>query len=216
MTNDNPKIDISEHLGLVHLCCQRFRKRGVEYDEIFQCGCLGLAKAAKNFDTKKGVKFSTYAIPVILGEIKTFFRDNTSIKFSRSLKELSAKIKKYQEDFIKDYFRKPTINEISSALNLQTDQILEALEISKPVVSLDDLEETRQELPNFSIEEDISMKLSVFNVFKTFAPLDKSIIYLRFFKCQTQCEIAKKLGMTQVQVSRREKALIRLLREKLS
>ena len=72
MTNDNFKIDISEHLGLVHLCCQRFRKRGIEYDEIFQCGCLGLTKAARNFDAKKGVKFSTYAITVILGEIKTF------------------------------------------------------------------------------------------------------------------------------------------------
>lgn len=216
MKNENSKIDISEHLGLVHLCCQRFRKRGIEYDEIFQCGCLGLAKAAKNFDIKKGVKFSTYAIPVILGEIKTFFRDNTSIKISRSLKEISAKIRRYQENFIKEYFKKPTINDISCALNLQKDQILEALEITNPIVSLDDLEETRQEIPNFSIEEDISMKLSVFNAFKTFAPLDKSIIYLRFFKCKTQCEIAKKLGMTQVQVSRREKVLIKLLREKLS
>ena len=210
----NLKINIADHLGLVHLCCQRFKHRGAEYDDIFQTGCLGLAKAAKNFDFEKGVKFSTYAVPVILGEIKAFFRDNNSLKISRSLKELAIKIKAVQEKFLNTYSKEPTISELCTLLNVEKDQILEALEINKPFVSLDDT--TKKDIPTFFEDEKISLRVSLFSVISDFSSFDKSLIYLRFFKSITQSETAKKLGMTQVQVSRREKVLLKVLRKRLS
>lgn len=223
MKNDTTKsisgINIEEHFGLVHLCCQRFRKRGAEYDDIFQCGCIGLIKAAKNFDLSKEVKFSTYAVPVILGEIKGFFRDNNPLKVSRSIKDLSNKVKIEEEKFINTYSREPTINELSKILNTDIEHILEALEIGKSVISLDDTnsdgEQYSKEIPVPFDEENISLKLSLKKILDTFECQDKNLIYLRFFKGITQSKIAEKLGMTQVQVSRREKVLLKLLREKL-
>lgn len=214
-TKEN-KIDVSEHFGLVHLCCQRFRKRAVDYEELFQCGCLGLVKAAKNFDFERGIKFSSYAVPFILGEIRAFFRDNTPMKVGRSTKDLSLKIKRFQEEFLNFHSRAPSISEICQALNAEKEQVLEALEINRPLASLEDLSEQGQEAVNFFDDEKISFKLSFLNVLETFSQLDKSLIYLRFFKFETQSKIARKLGMTQVQVSRREKVILKILREKLS
>lgn len=213
-------INIEEHFGLVHLCCQRFRKRGFEYDDIFQCGCIGLIKATKNFDKNKGVKFSTYAVPVILGEIKAFFRDNSPLKVSRSIKDLSNKVRIEEERFINTYSREPTINELSKMLNTDVEHILEALEISKSVISLDntnsDGEQCSKDIPVQFDEENISLKLSLKKILDTLECQDRSLIYLRFFKGATQSKIAKRLGMTQVQVSRREKTLLKILREKLA
>lgn len=213
-------INIEEHFGLVHLCCQRFRKRGVDYDDIFQCGCIGLIKAAKNFDISKEVKFSTYAVPVILGEVKAFFRNNSPLKVSRGIKDLSNKIKIEEEKFVSTYSREPTINELSRILNTDIEHILEALEINKPVISLDDTNNNNSDQPNeISIqfdEENISLRLSIKKILDTFECQDRSLIYLRFFKGITQSKIAEKLGMTQVQVSRREKVLLRLLRDRLT
>ena len=111
---DSKKIDIQSHFGLVHSCCQRFRGRGIDYDDLFQTGCIGLTKAAKKFDFKRGVKFSTYATPVILGELKGVFRDGSlSLKVSRKLKELSNKIKIEREKFVKIYEREPTVLELA-------------------------------------------------------------------------------------------------------
>ena len=212
--NINLKVNIEDHLGLVHLCCQRFKQRGAEYDDIFQSGCLGLAKAAKNFDSQKGVKFSTYAVPVILGEIKAFFRDNNSLKISRNLKDLAIKIRAVQEKFLNTYFKEPTINELCIALNADKEQILEALEINKPFVSLDD--SNKKEIPTFFEDEKIFFKVSLFSVLNNFNSCDKGLIYLRFFKGITQSKTAEKLGITQVQVSRREKLLLKKLKTKLS
>ncbi len=217
--SDINDINIENHLGLVHLCCQRFRKRVVDYEEIFQSGCVGLAKAAKNFDKNKGVKFSTYAVPVILGEIKSFFRDNAFLKVSRGLKEIAAKVKKEQEKFLDFYHREPTVKELSCALNIDAEQILEALDSARPLVSLDSSKQESEheniEVPVVFEEEKISLNISLKEAINSFEPTDKNLIYLRFFKCMTQSKAAKILGMTQVQVSRREKSLLKLLRAKL-
>lgn len=215
------KIDIEKHFGLVHLCCQRFRKRGIEYDDMFQSGCIGLTKAAKNFDLTKGVKFSTYAVPAILGEIRLLFRENGYLKVSRKLKNLGIKINYERESFIKEHEREPTIKELSKKLNIDPEQIIEAIEVSKTPISLNSSGINSEEkdadidIPVFFDDEKISIKISLIQIFKTLENKDKKLIYLRFFKGETQTKIAKSLGMTQVQVSRREKALLKFIREKL-
>ena len=223
MNNDrtNEDIKIEAHLKLVHSCCQRFRGRGIEYDDIFQSGCIGLTKAKNNFDFSKGVKFSTYAVPVILGEIKSLFRDNDNVKISRKIKDLALKIKIESENFYKFYGRDPNISELSGILKIDKFQIIEALECEKTIVSLDSPCEEgenfqRLEIPVPFDDEKISTAISINQALKNFVVKDKKLIYLRFFRGNTQSETAKSLGMTQVQVSRREKIILKILREKLA
>lgn len=217
---DSKKIDIQSHFGLVHSCCQRFRGRGIDYDDLFQTGCIGLTKAAKKFDFKRGVKFSTYATPVILGELKGVFRDGSlSLKVSRKLKELSNKIKIEREKFVKIYEREPTVLELADILNAEQEQILEALDATKWPISLNASagdDNSVIEIPIEFDDEKLSAEISVRQIINTLENRDKNLIYLRFFKGVTQSEVAKNLGMTQVQVSRREKALLKMLREKLA
>lgn len=218
----NNKINIEDHLGLVHLCCQRFRKRGIDYEDIFQSGCIGLTKAAKNFDFSKGVVFSTYAVPVILGEIKSLFRENRALKISRKIKELEIKINYEREKFLKTHEREPSVKELSDILDVDSDQIIEALESSKTLISLDspitenDDNKNSLEIPVEFDDESISTRVSLIEILKTFDKKDKNLIFLRFFKGNTQSNTAKQLGMTQVQVSRREKVLLKMIREKLA
>lgn len=223
MNNDRTKknIKIEEHLKLVHSCCQRFRGRGIEYDDIFQSGCIGLTKAKNNFDFSKGVQFSTYAVPVILGEIKALFRSNNNVKISRKIKDLALKIKIESENFYKFYGRDPNISELSDILKIDKFQIIEALECEKTIVSLDspceeDENFQRLEIPVPFDDEKISTAISINQALKNFVVKDKKLIYLRFFRGNTQSETAKSLGMTQVQVSRREKIILKILREKLA
>lgn len=212
-------VNIEEHLGLVHSCAQRFKGRGVEYDDIFQSGCIGLTKAAKKFDFSKGFQFSTYAVPVILGEIKALFRDNNSIKISRKIKDFSNKVKIERENFVKFYEREPTINELCNCMGVEREQILEVLDVCQSPVSLDssyENENSKVEVPVFFDDEKISTEISIKQVLNEFSFRDKNIIYFRFFEGHTQSETAKNLGMTQVQVSRREKVLLKELRKKLA
>jgi RNA polymerase sporulation-specific sigma factor len=197
-------IKIEDHLGLVHSCCQRFRRRGLDYDDVFQSGCMGLTKAAKNFDPTKGVQFSTYAVPVILGEIKALFRSSGSLKVSRSLKELAVKVGYERERFLKFYEREPSLGELADLLGVEQDQILEALDASRAPVSLDMPSSCNEDRPIAEIpvefnDEIISIRLSIFQILDTFEARDKNLIYLRFFKGITQIEVAENLGMTQVQ-----------------
>ena len=214
-------VNPEEHIKLVHACCQRFRGRGIEYDDIFQAGCMGLVKASKKFDKNKGVQFSTYAVPVILGEIKTLFQNNVRVKVSRSVKNLNIKIKSERERYLQFNDREPSIGELAEKLGVTKEQILEALEIDQMPVSLTlgcvDFDEDR--FVEFSVPfdyEKIHAKISVRDAIEKFKISDKNLIYLRFFKGKTQSETAQKLGMTQVQVSRREKYLINELRKKLA
>ncbi|MDE5916993.1 MAG: sigma-70 family RNA polymerase sigma factor, partial [Oscillospiraceae bacterium] len=132
------KPSAEEHLGLVRLCANRFRGRGIEYDDLYSAGCIGLLKATEAFDCDRGVKFSTYAVPVILGEIKRLFRDGGSVKVSRSLKELSLKTVKARDELSKILGREPTIKELSERMETDECQIAEALSVSLPPVSLTD------------------------------------------------------------------------------
>ncbi|MDD3833667.1 MAG: sigma-70 family RNA polymerase sigma factor, partial [Oscillospiraceae bacterium] len=127
---------ICSNIGLVHSCARRFIGRGIEYDDLFQSGCMGLVKAADGFDEERGLRFSTYAVPVILGEIRRLFRDGGAIKVSRSLKELSMKASRERESFTNVKGREPTISEMADLLGVEIEQAAEALGAAAPPLSL--------------------------------------------------------------------------------
>lgn len=207
-----------ENLGLVHLCANRFRGRGIEYDDLYSAGCIGLLKAAEAFDSERGVKFSTYAVPVILGEIKRLFRDGGAVKVSRSLKELSLKTVRTREEMSKKLGREPTISELSRQLDTDECTIAEALAVSMPPVSLTDSTDENGSQIDIAVpapDTEIGDTLALRQVLELMEPRDRELIYLRYYKGQTQSAAAKKLGMTQVQVSRREKKLLAFMREQL-
>lgn len=215
---DRDKL-VSENTGLVHACARRFAGRGVEYEELYSCGCVGLVKAAKNFDQNLGFKFSTYAVPVILGEIKRIFRDTGSVKVSRSLKELSLKVSRVREDFLREKGCEPSISQVAELLGVSSQEVAEALDAARLPLSLSyTTEEDSRELDLAveSGEDALTEKLSLYQVIDTLSPADKELIDLRFFKNLTQTITAQHLGMTQVQVSRREKKVLSLLRERLT
>ncbi len=206
---------IEENLGLVHLCANRFRGRGIEYEDLYGAGCIGLIKAAKGFDEERGVRFSTYAVPVILGEIKRLFRDGGAIKVSRSTKELSMKVTRAREQFMLAQGREPTITELSTIVGFDESAVVEALNVSLPPISLTEtLDEAMGEtdIPVDSPDIEISDLLSLKQVMHTLDAKDRQLIYLRYFSNKTQTETAKELAMTQVQVSRREKKLLLQMR----
>ena len=206
---------IEENLGLVHLCANRFRGRGIEYEDLYGAGCIGLIKATKGFDEERGVKFSTYAVPVILGEIKRLFRDGGAIKVSRSTKELSMKVTRAREQFMIAQGREPTIAELSTIVGFDESAVVEALNVSLPPISLTEtLDEAMGEtdIPVDSPDIEISDMLSLKQVMHALEAKDRQLIYLRYFSNKTQTETAKELAMTQVQVSRREKKLLLQMR----
>ena len=214
---DRDKL-VNDNTGLVHACARRFLGRGVEYEELYSCGCVGLVKAAKNFDQNLGFKFSTYAVPVILGEIKRIFRDTGSVKVSRGLKELSLKVSRVREDFLREKGCEPSVSQVAELLGVSSQEVAEALDAARLPLSLSyTTEEDSRELDLAvdSGEEALTEKLSLYQVIDTLSPADRELIDLRFFKNLTQTITAQHLGMTQVQVSRREKKVLTILREKL-
>lgn len=207
-----------ENLGLVHLCANKFRNRGIEYDDLYSAGCIGLMKATEAFDETRGVKFSTYAVPVILGEIKRLFRDGGTIKVSRSLKELSMKAVRARDELSKKLGREPTISELSKLLEVDEYAVAEALSVSMPPVSLTDNSDEgggQIDIAMPSPEFEISDTVALHQVLETMDEKDRRLIFLRYYKNLTQSVTAKMLGMTQVQVSRREKKLLSFMREQL-
>ena len=210
---------IENNLGLVHSCAHRFKGRGIEYDDLFQAGCMGLIKATDAFDTQRGVKFSTYAVPVILGEMKRLFRDGGSVKVGRTLKELSLKCVRTREQMAVKLGREPTVSELAQQLQVDVAAVVEAVGAAQPPVSLTENEEEggRQfDIPVASHEENVSDLLSLREVITTLDARDRKLIVMRYFGGKTQTEVAKVLGMTQVQVSRREKKILGSLRQQLT
>lgn len=210
---------ITSNLGLVHACCKRFAGRGIEYDDLFQAGSLGLIKAVDGFDESKGLKLSTYAVPVILGEIKRLFRDGGSVKVSRTLKELALKVTRLSAELSKKLDREPSVSELADKLGITPEEVSEALCSAQPTVSLTydcDGEESQLDLPVESHENSISDKIGLEQIIRTLPEKDRELINLRFYKSCTQQQTAQNLGMTQVQVSRREKAILCSLRKKLT
>ncbi len=209
---------ICDNMGLVHTCARRFAGRGIEYDDLFQAGCMGLVKAVDGFDESRGLKFSTYAVPVILGEIRRLFRDGGTVKVSRTLKELSLKITREREAFFGREGREPDVGELATLLGVEREQAALALGASLPALSLTrgDDEGDEMDIPVAPPEERITDRLALQQVLGELDPHDRSLIYLRYFRQQTQQVTAEQLGMTQVQVSRRERAILGQLRRRLS
>lgn len=214
---------VEENVGLVWCVVKRFYGRGVDAEDLFQIGSIGLLKAIDKFDLSYDVKFSTYAVPMISGEIKRFLRDDGMIKVSRSLKELSCKIFQTRELLVGTLGREPTIEELSEKMQVDKEEIVQAMEAGGEVESLykpihqkegnemrlmDKLEEKEQR------EEKILDRMLLKQLLETLDKEERQLIYLRYFADQTQSAVGKKLGISQVQVSRMEKRIMEELRKR--
>lgn len=205
---------ITENLKLVHSLCKRFMGKGIEYDDLFQSGCIGLIKAADGFDSTRGLMFSTYAVPVILGELKRLFRDGGSIKVSRHLRELNLKITKASVELENKIGREPTLFEISQFLDADYNEVIEAVCACRETVSLtvsNDEEETQLDIAEDTGEE-LNNKILLDTAFSTLNEQERRLIIYRYYNGLTQSETAKRLLMSQVQVSRIEKKILLKLR----
>ncbi len=216
---------VEENIGLVHSIVRRFSGRGYENEDLFQIGCIGLVKAIQKFDTSFDVRFSTYAVPMIMGEIKRFIRDDGIIKVSRSVKELGIKALAFRESIIKETNKEPTIKELSEKLGASAEDVAMALEaglrpesINAVITdndgdgkSLGDRLESGEDC-----EREVVNRVLVGELLNMFGERERKIIILRYFKQKTQGEIAKLMGISQVQVSRIEKKVLTAMREKLS
>lgn len=215
---------ITENVGLVWSIVRRFLGRGYEADDLFQIGSIGLMKAIDKFDLSFDVQFSTYAVPMITGEIKRFLRDDGMIKVSRSLKENAAKIRGAREEFEYRHGKEPTIEEISEVLGLAKEEIVMALESGAEVESLyktiyqgdgnaiyliDKVEQSEDKC------DELLEHMVLKDVMDSLDEKERKIIMLRYFKDKTQCDIAKELGISQVQVSRLEKRILKTMRDRM-
>ncbi|BBF45500.1 RNA polymerase sporulation specific sigma factor SigF [Lachnospiraceae bacterium KM106-2] len=215
---------VTENIGLVWSIVRRFTNRGHELEDLFQIGTIGLIKAIDKFDTSFEVKFSTYAVPMITGEIKRFLRDDGMIKVSRSLKEIAGKVRITKEVLNNRLQREPTIEEVSEEIGVPVEDIIMALESNAEVESLyktiyqgdgnaiyliDKVEQVKDE--NDVVIDKIALK----EIMNTLDEKDRNLIELRYFKDKTQTDIAKELGISQVQVSRLEKKILKTMRERM-
>lgn len=215
---------VTENVGLVWSIVRRFANRGHEMEDLFQIGSIGLIKAVDKFDSSYEVKFSTYAVPMITGEIKRFLRDDGMIKVSRSLKETATKIRNVRENFMTSFGREPTLEEIKSELDITNEEFVMALDTGveveslyktiyqgdgNPIFLIDKLVETKDENSN------LIDKLALNEVINSLDEKEQEIIQLRYFKDKTQTDIAKEMGISQVQVSRMEKKILKIMREKM-
>jgi len=208
---------VTENLGLVHSCANRFRGSGVEYDDLFQAGCVGLIKAAAGFDPSLGFRFSTYAVPAILGEIKRIFRDGGAVKIGRSAKEKARNLFALKEELSLSLGREPTVTEIADKAQLDVSETASLLCACMPVISLtSDEDEGQTDIPVDSEEERLSAHIDLMNSLDALDETERLLIEYRYFKGLTQTVTAKKMGLSQVQVSRKEKAILLKLRKMLS
>ncbi len=209
---------IENNLGLVHSCAIRFKGKGIEYDDLYSAGCVGLVKAVDNFEVERGLCFSTYAVPVILGEIRRLFRDGGTVKVSRGLKELSMKINRVIKDFQDKNGYEPTVNQLAEIMQLEPTQIAEAINASSQPLSLtydNDDGEKQIDIPIQPPEEKLTEIMALRQIIGELDMSDREIITLRFFKNKTQSETGKLLNMSQVQISRKEKKILEIMRTKL-
>lgn len=208
---------ICENMGLVHACAKRFAGKGIEYDDLFQAGCVGLIKAADGFQPERGLCFSTYAVPLILGEMRHLFREGGAVKVSRALHSLSYRVSRVREQMAAALGREPTVEELAREMEMDAAEVAQAVAVALPPLSLTaDEEEGQVDLPVESYEEAVTDRLALRQVLERLSPRDRALIRLRYMGHQTQQATALRLGMTQVQVSRREKAVLTELREMLT
>ena len=217
MTTRNELVE--QNLGLVHACAKRFSAKGIEYDDLYSAGCLGLIKAIDRFEPDRGFQLSTYAVPVILGEIKRLFRESGTVKMSRSLKERSVKAQRIADEYCRETGRVIRMDELARLLKTDVYQAQEALNAAQPTVSLsyqgDDGGE-ESDIPVPSPEESLTDRLSLRQAMQTLDEDDRKLIELRYYCRKTQQATAEQLGATQVQISRREKKILLKMRGMLA
>lgn len=213
-----------ENTGLIWSIARRFLNRGHEGEDLFQIGCIGMLKAIDRFDTEFDVAFSTYAVPMIAGEIRRFIRDDGIVKISRKIKENQMKIMHQREIYINEKKQEPTIEELEKVCDLTKEEIVMAMDASRNVESIDkemyskDSAYTLMDLAedDTNIEETVLNKIMVQQLMDMLESKERKIINLRYFKNKTQSQVAKEMGMTQVQVSRLEKKILNSMRNEKS
>ena len=217
---------VEENQGLIWNIAKRFLGRGYDKEDIYQIGCMGFIKSIRRFDVSYEVKLSTYAVPYILGEIKKFLRDDGPVKVSRSLKELNVKINEIQKEYQKEG-KEATLIELSKILKTSKEEIIMALELSRPTESIESSTYNNDNKSNatlslvdtLSTNKDeatlITNKVAVQNLIEKLDDREKELILLRFYKDKTQSEVAKVLGISQVQVSRIEKRILSEMKAQL-
>ncbi len=221
---DAKSVLLEENSPLIKSVIKRFKNKGVEYDDLYQIGCIGFLKAIKNFNPSFEVKFSTYVVPMVIGEIKRFMRDDGSIKVSRALKSLNLQINKFIDAFVKQYQKSPTIEEIAVHFQLEEQEIILAMDSAKMPISIytpiEDGADSLCLVDRIESDEDLGGnmldKIALSQLVKNLDERDKKIIMLRYYFDKTQSEIAKELNISQVQVSRLENKILDTLRNKLS
>lgn len=215
------EILVTENSGLIWKVVRRFQGRGVDAEDLFQIGAIGLLKCIAKFDFSYDVKFSTYAVPMIIGEIRRFLRDDGAIKVSRSLKELAVKAKRVREEMEQEAKRDVTMQELAKRLSVSVEELVLAMESKKEVESLNvpvsQTEDTQvqDKLPAKENQEIVIDKLCLMEAVKGLGEKEQQIILLRYFKDMTQTQIATQLGISQVQVSRIEKKILIDMRKKM-
>ncbi len=210
-----------ENAPLIKSIIKRFKGKGVEYDDLYQIACIGFLKAVKNYDAGFGVKFSTYAVPMVIGEIKRYMRDNGAIKVSRSLKILANKINRYIDEYQTANDRSPSVETLAAKFGVTAEDVAEALDSAKMPLSIydkfddeDDAQELIERIPSGEREDDVLNKIMLTGVIESLAERDRKIVVLRYFRDKTQAEIAECLGLSQVQISRLENKIIEKIRKK--
>ena len=213
---------VTENSNLIWSIVTRFKDRGYEIEDLYQIGCIGFIKSIKRFDTNHEVKLSTYAVPYILGEIKRFIRDDGPVKVSRSIKELSYKIKLIQNEYITKKGRDIQIKELAKLLKVSKEDIVIAMDSNNTVESIDrkvndsdDLTIMDKLKSNVDQEKDIVNKITIKTLIEGLDEKSKKIIMLRYYRGKTQSQVAELLGVTQVQVSRLEKKILSSMKHKL-
>jgi RNA polymerase sporulation-specific sigma factor len=213
---------IEANSPLVKAIVRRYKNKGVEYDDLFQLGCLGFAKAINNFDLSFGVKFSTYAVPMIAGEIKRFLRDDGSIKVSRSIKTLFYSIQKYIEQRRQETSTTPTPKEIAEKFQIDERELMFVMESAKMPLSIYDFAGkddssaiVLDRLSQGDATNELLNRIVITDLLSTLDEKDKKLLILRYFRDKTQTEVAQMLGVSQVQISRRESKLLSRLKNTL-
>ena len=214
---------ITENVSLIKCIVKRYLNKGVEYDDLFQLASLGFLKAIAGFDESFGVRFSTYAVPMIAGEIKRFMRDDGSVKVSRAMKQTAKDMNAFVEEYVLKHGKQPTVGEIAAAFGMDEAEAVFTMGSSKMPVSLQSGSEFKdgkereliETLPAADNQDDWLDRMLLRGAIDDLSERDKKIIVLRYFRDMTQSEVAEKIGVSQVQVSRIENRIIKEFREKL-
>ncbi len=213
---------ITVNSPLIKSVIKRYLNKGIEYDDLYQLGALGFVKAIKNYDSTYNVKFTTYAVPMIAGEIKRFLRDDGTVKVSRSIKHLSIQIKNFIVEYNQEHNKNPTLDEISQKFNMDKTDIVFAMEANTTPLSLNDKFEDDESCTlmdkisdGFTVEKYID-KLTIRELIENLSAREKQVIIMRYYMDKTQSEIAKALGVSQVQVSRIENKVLKEMKENIN